>query len=942
MPKLPEVASSAELMQRLESSAILKPGELGRAHELARETNSCRLLARRLVAVGLLTRWQVGQLLVGWTRLRLGKYVLLSQMGRGDFGRIFLARHWQLEREVAIQTLSRRFTQRRDIVEQFLADAREVSTLDHRNILHVYDIDSDDNQYYFVTEYVGGVDLQRRVEQQGPLAVAAGVRLLGQVASGLAHAHERGVLHQNLQPSSLVLDDQGGVKIVGMGMGRLAAMRRTLTAAETGEAEPADPAEFSAYRAPEQVVDQQPGDARSDIYALGALAYYGLTGQAPRRAMAGAEAIDLAQLRSDLPEDLATVIRTMMAPDPQDRFSSATDVVFAVQPWFEGPLAAAPLTGPFFAGPADEGEAGLMPVIEPTPADSFSWTPEPTEASWKSRSTDPPRSVEPERESAFGRSFLPIGPAACALLAVIVVLFSMGIVYWRAQLGSETSMSADGGPPIIRPSARAGARDRETMAQPGVSSSSPAPVAATEAGPPVPPETAPDPKPQAETPATNPAAREGDKSPAVSAADTAAPSQAPTVPAPAPPAPEPTASPAPEPTANPAPAPVPPANPAPAPEPTAAPAPAPEPTANPVPAPAPKTEPTPDPAPPTNPFLGLPSAIDLLSVKQDPTVIVSAAPLEVGNLDVAAGATVQVALLGGTQAGTRDALFEVAQSVAASTPTWQFLLIEDQPTGPISRPVGELRFESGQLRFVWDAAASAMANAPYLSNCVVRLTSGGFRHDLRLRTPLAGTPLQVTLKKQPETERVKLPVPPDVKQVRFQVVSLSAPLPQAYTLLPPEPIAVDGANVRIALGENAESPVLLFDLKPGLKTVVEVAGEVSFRVQPSADPVIWSAKKLEQVGRIVATNQELANLEAQRRRTIVTGLAATDPKRPAQEALLRQAEASLAECTKMTQAMTWLVQTRDAVAKGAAVHYRVFSLADDCEVDLVRTDVATP
>ncbi len=133
------------------------------------------------------------------------------------------------------------------------------------------------DQFYMVMEYVQGVDLQHQVEQTGPLAIDVAARILGQAAAGLAHAHQRGVLHRDLQPTNLILDEQGNVKIVGWGIGRLAASRRTLAAAEAGQPEPA---ERSAYAAPEEAADHDGGDAQSDIYSLGSIAYYSLTGQA--------------------------------------------------------------------------------------------------------------------------------------------------------------------------------------------------------------------------------------------------------------------------------------------------------------------------------------------------------------------------------------------------------------------------------------------------------------------------------------------------------------------------------------------------------------------------------------------------------------------------------------------------------------------------------------
>ncbi len=451
MPKSRQVASAEELMQLLESSNILRPDALRRAKEMAQETTNCQLFARRLIALDVITRWQAGQLLVGWTKLRLGKYLLRSQIGRGEFGRVFLARHTQLEREVAINTLSRRFTQRPEIVERFLADARKVAALDHRNILHVYDIDSDNDQFFLVTEFVQGVDLQHRVEQQGPLAVDVAARLLGQAAAGLAHAHERGVLHQDLQPSSLMLDEQGNVKIVGLGMGRLAASRRTLAAAEAGQPEPAD---RTAYAAPEQAADHEYGDAQSDIYALGCIAYYGLTGQAPPPARSNtkpsqspvADEADIAELRADIPAELAAVIRIMMAHDTRDRYASAAEVVHAVRPWM--------------VEVADEALPREMPETAASGVDSFDWMPTATQPSRKSRSAVVPKPVDARRGVAAGRPAQRSLSGVYATIALLSVALCAGFSYWLTRPDPGASAAAPSGPPALGSPGRPRVRDR--------------------------------------------------------------------------------------------------------------------------------------------------------------------------------------------------------------------------------------------------------------------------------------------------------------------------------------------------------------------------------------------------------------------------------------------------------------------------------------------------
>lgn len=361
MGKSTEVTQTADLFRLLEASQILEGTRLRMARELAQETPVCRTYARRLVAKGLLTRWQASQLLVGWHQLKIGKYCLCSQIGRGDFGRVFVAHHPELQREVAIKTLSRQFTRRTEIVERFLAEAREVAALDHRNILHVFDVDRDGDQYYLVMEYVNGSDLQRLVEGHGPRAWPDVTDYLLQSATGLAYAHGLGVVHRHLHPASLIVDDKQVVKIVGLGMGGLSDSReRSLETASGAQEIPS-----ADYRAPEQ---RQPGavvDARADIYSLGCIARFLLTGRPHGRECATpadeSAASQWAGDRAlvDVPPQLRSIIERMTVVDASLRTITAGEVVAELQTW------RADTAEPW---PLDTG-AGPPPIV-----DSFTWT----------------------------------------------------------------------------------------------------------------------------------------------------------------------------------------------------------------------------------------------------------------------------------------------------------------------------------------------------------------------------------------------------------------------------------------------------------------------------------------------------------------------------------------------------------------------------------------
>ena len=319
MPELSEVANTDQYIELLVKSELLQEGQLREARKLAEESPSCKMLARRLIAKGLLTRWQASQLLIGWHRLRIGKYTLSDQIGRGELGRVFLAEHRQMGRQVAIKTLSRRFTRKPEAVDRFLAEARDVAALDHRNILHVYDIDQDGDQFFLVTEYVDGKDLQRLVEDRGALPAEMAIDYIRQAATALGYAHDLGMVHRGVRPANLMVDHSGTLKVLGLGVGLLAERRRT-DATHSDGGLPND----ASFRAPEQIDDAGTVDQRSDLYSLGCVLYFLLTGKSPGESSSHSDnstdreaTAPIDSLREDVPADVISVCSKLMAVDPR-------------------------------------------------------------------------------------------------------------------------------------------------------------------------------------------------------------------------------------------------------------------------------------------------------------------------------------------------------------------------------------------------------------------------------------------------------------------------------------------------------------------------------------------------------------------------------------------------------------------------------------------------
>src|SRR5690606_3830425 len=157
---------------------------LEKARKLAEQTDDAKLLARSLIKRELLTPWQAQQLLAGWHQLKMGKYKLYDQIGKSDLGRTFAAEHSQMARNVAIKTLASRHATRPEFVKRFLADARAGAALDHRNIIHVYDVANEADRYYVVMELADGQTLRQIVADEGALDQQAVVEYVRQAALG--------------------------------------------------------------------------------------------------------------------------------------------------------------------------------------------------------------------------------------------------------------------------------------------------------------------------------------------------------------------------------------------------------------------------------------------------------------------------------------------------------------------------------------------------------------------------------------------------------------------------------------------------------------------------------------------------------------------------------------------------------------------------------------
>ena len=202
-----------------------------------------------------------------------GRYELEELVGSGGMSGVYRAHDRLLERKVALKILHQRLVEDREHVERFRREARAVAQLAHPNIVTVIDRGEDDGRQFIVFEYIEGENLKQIVERRGPLPIDEVLELGIAVASGLAFAHERGVVHRDVKPQNVLLNGDGRAKVTDFGIARTLDVEKGVT--QTGTV-----LGTSNYIAPEQA-SGQPVDDRSDVYSLGVVLFELLTGDIP-------------------------------------------------------------------------------------------------------------------------------------------------------------------------------------------------------------------------------------------------------------------------------------------------------------------------------------------------------------------------------------------------------------------------------------------------------------------------------------------------------------------------------------------------------------------------------------------------------------------------------------------------------------------------------------
>jgi eukaryotic-like serine/threonine-protein kinase len=273
----------------------------------------------------------------------VGRYQIISLLGAGGMGEVYLSQDAQLGRKVALKLLPQRFTRDREQVQRFKQEARSASALNHPNIITIFEIGEVDGLHFISTEFIDGQTLYERVAA-APINLQEALDIAIQVVGALTAAHEAGIAHRDVKPANIMLRHDGYVKVLDFGLAKLIEpLRADVNATRDGAASVPEQIRTNPgwaigtprYMSPEQILAQQV-DGRSDIFSLGVVLYEMVAGRTPFEGAAPTELIgavlsaDSAPLRRharEAPAELERIVNKMLAKDRKERYQTARDLL---------------------------------------------------------------------------------------------------------------------------------------------------------------------------------------------------------------------------------------------------------------------------------------------------------------------------------------------------------------------------------------------------------------------------------------------------------------------------------------------------------------------------------------------------------------------------------------------------------------------------------------
>jgi len=266
---------------------------------------------------------------------RFGRYLIVDQLGRGAMGVVYKARDPQIDRVVALKTVSLMGLEpeeEEEFLTRFRCEAQAAGRLQHPGIVTIFDVGEDDESHepYIVLEYVAGESLSRILSQEKKLPLPRALQLAEELADALDYAHAQGVVHRDIKPANILIGEDGHAKIADFGIAKLNLAHFTLPGRILGT---------PAYMAPEQLAGEGV-DSRSDLFSLGVILYSMVTGHSPFTGnsattvcfkVVNREPMPASSFDLELPRSLDSVITRAMAKDPAERFQRGSEFAAALR-----------------------------------------------------------------------------------------------------------------------------------------------------------------------------------------------------------------------------------------------------------------------------------------------------------------------------------------------------------------------------------------------------------------------------------------------------------------------------------------------------------------------------------------------------------------------------------------------------------------------------------
>jgi len=403
---------------------------------------------------------------------QLGKYQIEAALGKGGMGMVYRGYDPLLDRRVAIKVLAPHLVWEEGFVERFLREARAAARIKHPNIVTVYDVGQEQDEFYFVMEYLEGQTLADHIRQHGALQPEEALSILRPLADALDYAHQHGLVHRDIKPGNIMIGSGQRVTLTDFGIARAAEETRlTSTGTIMGTPE---------YMSPEQAWGEEV-DSQTDLYSLAVVAYEMLSGRVPFSGTTPHAVLykqihepppPIRDARPELPQGVEAVLARALDKAPGKRYSTATDLVLELESALAGKLEVTPEEAPTELV-ASRLEVGAEEAPTELVAGKPEVTPEkvPTE-SVSGKPAAPAPAVPPRKKAASRRRVPTLIWAMGALGALAILVGVIGILWFASGNGQE---------PTAMPSPQAAVEPTATrgLAQPA-STQPPAPLAVEE------------------------------------------------------------------------------------------------------------------------------------------------------------------------------------------------------------------------------------------------------------------------------------------------------------------------------------------------------------------------------------------------------------------------------------------------------------------------------